>query len=89
MAAAPPPIVAVGSPAGAPSAECPIFLAANSEVVVRCVVYIHAFPTTSRTQEAVKEREYLTNGDIIVLFSISPQLFCYLLRVYNSVFMRL
>ena len=33
MAAAPPPIVAVGSPAGAPSAECPIFLAANSEVV--------------------------------------------------------
>ena len=30
-----------------------------------------------------------SNGDIIVLFSISPHLFCYLLRVCNSVFMRL
>ena len=31
----------------------------------------------------------LSNGDIIVLFSISTHLFCYLLRVCNSVFMRL
>ena len=30
-----------------------------------------------------------SNPDCKVLFSISPQLFCYLLRVYNSVFMRL
>ena len=30
-----------------------------------------------------------SNPDCIVLFSISPQSFCYLLRVYNSVFMRL
>ena len=30
-----------------------------------------------------------SNADCIVLFSISPQLFYYLLRVYNSVFMRL
>ena len=30
-----------------------------------------------------------SNPDCIVLFSISPHLFCYLLRVCNSVFMRL
>ena len=33
MAAAVPQIVAVDSPAGAPTSECPIFIAANSEVV--------------------------------------------------------
>lgn len=34
MAAAAPPAVVVDSPAGVPTAECPIFLVANSEVVV-------------------------------------------------------
>ena len=33
MAAAPPQIVTVDSPAGAPTSDCPIFLDANSEVV--------------------------------------------------------
>ena len=30
-----------------------------------------------------------SKGDCIVLLSISPHLFCYLLRVYKSVIMRL